>query len=178
MLSRPAPAGALDEDLGWALGVVFRAYVKAADAVVCDLPGGPRGYQLLASAAQDPAANQGALAQKLGIDRTVLTYLIDDLEGVGLVERRPDPADRRSRRVVATDKGRAVLARRQEALRHAEQHLLGILGQDGPMFRSLLQRLACGANVLDPITSACEAVQHLKRDEAGETPALRAGRRD
>jgi DNA-binding MarR family transcriptional regulator len=152
--------------------------VAESDAVVCDLPGGPRGYQLPASAVQDPAANHGALAQKLGIDRTVLTYLIDDLEGVGLVERRPDPADRRSRRVVATDKGRAVLARRQEALRHAEQHLLGILGQDGPMFRSLLQRLACGANVLDPITSACEAVQHLKRDEAGETPALRAGRRD
>ena len=48
----------------------------------------------LAAAVQDVAGNQGTLGQQLGIDRTVLTYLIDDLESLGLVERRPDPADR------------------------------------------------------------------------------------
>lgn len=33
---------ALADDLGWGLGMIFRAYVKAAHAAVADLPGGPR----------------------------------------------------------------------------------------------------------------------------------------
>ncbi|MGW1544775.1 MarR family transcriptional regulator [Streptomyces sp. NPDC002309] len=40
-----------------------------------------------------------------GVDRTVMTYLLDDLERAGPVERRPDPSDRRSRHVVATEHG-------------------------------------------------------------------------
>lgn len=171
----PAPAG-LDADLGWALGVVFRSYVKAVDAVLSDLPGGPRGYQLLASAAHNLAGNQGLLAQQLGIDRTVLTYLIDDLEELDLVERRPDPADRRSRRVIATEKGRAVWTERREALRHVERHLLATLGDEGPAFRTLLQRLAAHANELDPVTSACEVVEELTPADGTGAPGPRTGR--
>jgi len=171
----PPPTG-LDADLGWAIGVVFRSYVKAVDAVLSDLPGGPRGYQLLASAAHNLAGNQGLLAQQLGIDRTVLTYLIDDLEELDLVERRPDPADRRSRRVIATDKGRSVWTERQEALRHVERHLLTTLGDEGPAFRALLQRLAAHANELDPVTSACEVVEELTPADGTGTPRPRTGR--
>jgi DNA-binding MarR family transcriptional regulator len=100
--------GRLDGDLGWMLGVVFRSYVKASDHVLRDLPGGPRGYQIRTAADGEPPQNQGAMAGELGIDRTVLTYLIDDLERLNLVTRRPDPADRRSRLVVATDQDRAT----------------------------------------------------------------------
>ncbi|GAA2113671.1 MarR family winged helix-turn-helix transcriptional regulator [Actinomadura alba] len=170
------PATGLDADLGWALGVVFRSYVKAVDAVLSDLPGGPRGYQLLASAVHNLAGNQGLLAQQLGIDRTVLTYLIDDFEELGLVERRPDPADRRSRRVIATDKGRALCSQRQEALRHVEQHLLATLGDDGPAFRALLRRLAAHADELDPVTSACEVIEELKPADGTGAPRSRTGR--
>src|SRR4051794_3080233 len=81
---------ALSDDLGWGLGVVFRAYVAAANAAVSDLPGGQRGYQVLAAAAKGAVSSQLALAQHLGVDRTVMTYLLDDLESAGLIERRPD----------------------------------------------------------------------------------------
>src|ERR1700687_2236830 len=83
-------SAALDQDLGFTLGVIFRAYIKEAHAVVCDIPGGPRGYQILVAAIHHQAGGQGALAQRLGVDRTVMTYLIDDLEEAGLVERRAD----------------------------------------------------------------------------------------
>jgi DNA-binding transcriptional MocR family regulator len=59
----------------------------------------------LDAAAHGAVGSQLALAQHLGIDRTVMTYLLDDLEAAGLIERRPDPADRRARRVVATQLG-------------------------------------------------------------------------
>src|ERR1700692_4805037 len=97
-------------ELGWVPGVVLRGYVKAADAVTEGLPGGHRGYQVLSAAARDEPGSQAALAARLGIDRTVMTYLLDDLVKADLVERRQDPSDRRTRLVVATKHGRVVLA--------------------------------------------------------------------
>ena len=78
----PSCVGALAGDLGWGLGVVLRAYAKAAFTAVADLPGGPRGYQILSAAAQGAVSSQLALAQHLGVDRTVMTYLLDDLAEV------------------------------------------------------------------------------------------------
>src|SRR5260370_42709662 len=85
----------LNDDLGWALGTIFRSYVKAAGVAVADLPGGPRGYQVLTAASNGGPGTPLALANQLGVDRTVMTYLLDDLERAGLIERRPHPADRR-----------------------------------------------------------------------------------
>ena len=152
----------LTGDLGWGLAVVFRAYVKAADAATEGMPSGHRGYQVLCAAARDEPGSQAALAQRLGIDRTVMTYLLDDLEAANLVERQPDPADRRSRRVVATAHGREVLAERDTRLARAEQHLLAALTPDEQAsFRALLATLAAHANDLDPVLTACEAVEDI-----------------
>ena len=152
--------GNLQGDLGWMLGVVFRAYVKASDHALRDLPGGPRGYQILTAAVGEPPRNQGAIAEDLGIDRTVLTYLIDDLERLDLVARRPDPADRRSRLVLATAEGRARWQRLQDELRRVEAHVLSPLSAaDTATFQSLLRELACQAQTLDPLTDLCEVAE-------------------
>src|SRR4051794_4660826 len=105
MAESGAPSEVL-HDLGWSLGTVLRAYAKAAGEAISDLPGGPRGYQVLWIAADGACRNQAAIAELLNIDRTVMTYLIDDLEKAGLVERKPDPTDRRARQIVVTDHGR------------------------------------------------------------------------
>jgi DNA-binding MarR family transcriptional regulator len=166
---------ALDADLGWALGVVFRSYVKNANAAVTDLPGGPRGYQVLAAAARGTCNSQLALAQQLGVDRTVMTYLLDDLQQTGLIERQPDPADRRARRIVTTDRGRALLADLDQRLARAEDRVLAALDDsDRETFRALLQRLATHADALDPVASACEVVDKMG---AAHGPAAAASRR-
>ena len=149
--------GPLCDDLGWALGVVFRGYVKAANAAFAGLPGGPRCYQVLAAATRSGVGRQLELAQHLGVDRTVMTYLLDDLEGAGLVERQPDPADRRARRIVATPAGRERLADLDRRLREAERHVLAGLDSDADRraFRALLRQLATHADALDPAPGAC-----------------------
>jgi DNA-binding MarR family transcriptional regulator len=152
----------LDSDLGWMLGVLFRAYVKAAERVLHDLPGGARGYQVLTAAVGTPPRNQGSIAQELGVDRTVLTYLLDDLERLDLLGRRPDPADRRSRLVVATDAGRATWEQRREELERVEAHVLSPLASsDVPAFRGMLQQLACSAQTLDPLGDLCQVAQQV-----------------
>ena len=152
-----ACGGPLCDDLGWALGVVFRSYVKAANAAFTELPGGPRGYQVLATAARSGVGRQLELAQHLGVDRTVMTYLLDDLAGAGLIERQPDPADRRARRIVSTAAGRERLADLDRRLREAERHVLAGLDSDADRqaFRALLRQLATHADALDPAHSTC-----------------------
>lgn len=152
----------LSGDLGWGLAVVFRAYVKAADTIADDIPGGHRGFQVLSAAARDEPGSQSAMAQRLGIDRTVMTYLLDDLEAARLVERQPDPVDRRSRRVVATAHGRAVLAELDERFARAENVLLaGLAEADRAEFRRLLREVAARATGLDPLVTPCDAVADL-----------------
>jgi DNA-binding MarR family transcriptional regulator len=153
---------ALAEDLGWGLGMVFRAYVAAAHAAVADLPGGPRGYQVLSAAARGTVVSQLALAQHLGIDRTVMTYLLDDLEAAGLIQRVPDPADRRARRVVATERGTEHLVTLDHRLRAAEARLLAPLDDAArEAFRSQVRLLATQNNVVEPPDSPCELADQV-----------------
>src|SRR3954464_10361758 len=91
-MSTPA---SIEAELGWALGTVTRNYLRTAGEALTDVPGGPKGYLVLASLGTGEPSTQVALAQHLGVDRTMMTYLLDDLEEAGLVEGRPDPADRR-----------------------------------------------------------------------------------
>ena len=164
----------LQSDLGWALGVVLRGYAKGAQSVIADVPGGPRGFQVLTSAVDGTACTQLALANKLGIDRTVMTYLLDDLEQAGVIERQPDPADRRARRIVATEAGRAVLCELQGKLRHVEDRVLGALPEDErAVFRALLRRVATRIDEHDPLTDACGPIEAL----ADVQPTARARRR-
>ena len=46
-----------------------------------------------------------AMAQRLGVGKPAIVRAIDTLQDVGLVERRPDPADRRNIFVVGTEAG-------------------------------------------------------------------------
>ena len=81
-----------------------------------------------------------------------MTYLLDDLEKAGLVQRQPDPADRRARLIVATDQGKETLCDLERRLTAAEQEVLGSL-DDGErlIFRMLLQRVAVKADAVDPV---------------------------
>jgi DNA-binding MarR family transcriptional regulator len=158
---QPPDGCALTSDLGWALGVLSRCYLKVVSATFADVPGGPRGYPVLAAAARDEHGSQLALAHHLGVDRTVMTYLLDSLAEAGLIERHPDPADRRARKIVATERGRALLDGLGTRLRTAEDQVLAGLDNDADRqaFRALLQRLAVhAATALDSAApDACSA---------------------
>jgi hypothetical protein len=86
-----------------------------------------------------------------------MTYLLDDLEAAGLIERRPDPADRRARRIVATSQGTKLLAALDDRLQTAEARLLSPLDRtEREHFRAQVRVLATQVDALDPLESPCE----------------------
>ncbi|GIF50394.1 DNA-binding MarR family transcriptional regulator [Asanoa ferruginea] len=139
----PYAAGA---QLGWALAVVKRVFYDQVADSVRDLPGGPRGYLMLAALSLGRRPSQLALANQLGLDRTVVTYLLDELEAAGLVERRPDPSDRRARQVLITDAGSVALTEYSNRVGEDERRLLAPLtAAEAAAFSSMITRVARAA---------------------------------
>lgn len=79
-----------------------------------------RSYPVLALACDGLRPTQRELADFLRLDPSQVVALIDDLEGRGLVERRTDERDRRSKVLVPTAAGRRICAEAREAVLAAE----------------------------------------------------------
>ena len=81
------------------------------------------------------------LAQKLKCEPSNVTGIVDRLESRGLVERRPDPADRRVKLAAATQEGRRVAKDLRESLRFAREPLAGLGREERLALRGLLRRM-------------------------------------
>ena len=82
------------------------------------------GYIVLTALRAEPMRTQAALARSIGADKTRLIAVLDDLQRGGLIEREPDPADRRVRLLSLTDAGRRAHAAIRVDLRTEENRLL------------------------------------------------------
>lgn len=158
----PATSTSVPGDLGWHLGTILRGYQNRFEGAVAGMPAGIRGFQVLSTVVHKDPANQQALGSHLAIDRTVLTYLLDNLCDAQVVERIPDPQDRRARKIVATTHGRKMLKEYEDRVAAAEAELLAGLGeQDANAFSSLIKALAVSVHKANPNANACEAMDNL-----------------
>lgn len=99
---------------------------------------GPQA-RLLLMLQRTPGENQGYYADQLDVEPITLCRMVDRLEEAGLVERRPDPNDRRARRLHLTDKSRQKLARLRERLEGlVDEILVGLSPAEREEFRRLL----------------------------------------
>jgi DNA-binding MarR family transcriptional regulator len=93
------------------------------------------------------AANEGksqqALGEMLGLNATRMVFLVDELEQRGLVERRRNPADRRSHALYLTGQGRSTLRRIQQVTEgHERQVGTSLTEAERRQLAGLLRRLA------------------------------------
>jgi len=157
-----------DPSLGWAIGLLFRTWQAGAADALSGLPHGARGFQILATVAGAEPPTQAALAAHLGIDRTVLTYVLDDLVVAGLLERKIDASDRRVRRLVATAAGRRQLKAAEKKVFEAEGKLFfGLTPDEQTNLRTLLERAAAQIHQRDPGHDACSVVAEVLTESSG-----------
>jgi DNA-binding MarR family transcriptional regulator len=98
---------------------------------------------MLSHLAANEGQSQQALSRALGIHRSAVVALVDDLEHRGLAERRRDPVDRRAYTLYLTSPGRELLAELQRVAEEDEAELLTALNaSERSQLVSLLQRVA------------------------------------
>ncbi|MFJ7999105.1 MarR family winged helix-turn-helix transcriptional regulator [Streptomyces sp. NPDC096310] len=81
------------------------------------------------------------IAQNLKCEPSNVTGIVDRLEARGLVERRPDPADRRVKLAAPTEKGLSTAALLRNSLGFARAPLAGLSEEERTVLRDLLKRM-------------------------------------
>jgi DNA-binding MarR family transcriptional regulator len=102
----------------------------------------PRDYVVLGVLAEDNACSQQDLAERLGINRTIMVKLIDRLEAADYVARKRNPEDRRSYGLSVTEAGRKAMQDMAPALAQHEQRFTSALrAGEQQRLNSLLRKL-------------------------------------
>ena len=91
---------------------------------------------------EGPAPSMKMMAERLYCNAPNLTFIVNQLEDRGLVERAVDPADRRSRVLVLTDEGRRI---RQELV-SAAMRMTPLAALDEAELEQLMALLKCTAD--------------------------------
>jgi DNA-binding MarR family transcriptional regulator len=103
----------------------------------------PKHFALLNAIALTGGLSQQDLGRRLELDPSGLVGAIDELEAMGLVERRRDPADRRRYALALTDEGTATLGRARRGVTEGARELLGPLSDaEVDTLVDLLRRVA------------------------------------
>jgi DNA-binding MarR family transcriptional regulator len=104
------------------------------------------GYSVLLTLDQSSIRTQAALAEAIGADKTRIIPTLDELQGKGYIERRPDPDDRRVRLLAITEAGRAVKDAVQEEIQRGEERWLATLSAaDRRVFLRVLGELSAAS---------------------------------
>ena len=131
----PRSVGFLISQLGF---FSSRGFMEALAPVGID----PREFLLMRFVAAAEGQSQQALAERLSVPASRMVALVDRLEEAGLLERRPDPADRRVRGLYLTRKGRGALERAGKiAIDYETRLCAGINREEREQLIELLQKL-------------------------------------
>ncbi|MFH5824322.1 MarR family winged helix-turn-helix transcriptional regulator [Georgenia sp. AZ-5] len=130
------------DNIGLLLSLASAQGVAAANAVLRPRELSSRSYSLLELLHHADAVSQRGLADALRLDPSQIVSLVDGLERRGLVERRPNPDDRRQRSVVLTDAGRDVFGEARTLVAESlDEVLSGLSPEERGTLRALLQRV-------------------------------------
>ncbi|MEC9346244.1 MAG: MarR family transcriptional regulator [Pseudomonadota bacterium] len=107
-------AAPIDRNLEFLINDVARLMTREYDRRVRDMNLTRSQWWVLVSLIRNDGSNQTELADQLDIGKVALGGLLDRLEAKGWIERRPDPDDRRAKRVFLTDAVRPLIREMQE----------------------------------------------------------------
>jgi DNA-binding MarR family transcriptional regulator len=124
--------------------------------------------RILARIARSEGINQAGLADLLEVRPMTLVRQIDRMEEAGWIERRPDPTDRRARRLFLTAKARPILGRIMDVANETRDEALARLKPaEVEQLMGLLDRVHATLSERVPPPNA----------EAGAAPSLSPPRR-
>jgi len=137
----PLPA-ALAGSTGYVLSKAAQRAVETFEAALRPLGIRSRHYGVLALLVEDGPLSQQVLGERLRVDRTTMVAVVDDLERLGMAERRRDPADRRAYAIHRKPAGEETLIRARALLAEAEDAIFAPLSAaERRQLRDLLMRL-------------------------------------
>ncbi|GGU89879.1 MarR family transcriptional regulator [Streptomyces albospinus] len=131
------PPDELTREIVGLFAAINRRYTQESEAASATYDLTPLQAKALL-AAEGPVPMR-RIADRLHAEPSNVTVIIDRLESRGLVERSPDPGDRRVKRVAATAAGRTIAADLRARTPFAAAPLAPLTTQQREILRDLLQ---------------------------------------
>ena len=159
-------AGDGESQIAYKLRLAQIAAYRAFEERVTGYGKAPRYLGLLMIIGANPGSNQSSLAEAVGLRRSSLVAILDQLERDRIVRRDPAPDDRRSKAVRLTGHGSRVLKElTEEAEAHEAALTRGIPEADLAILRAALDRIILNMRAFDmpAATGAADRTDSLSR---------------
>ncbi len=125
-----------------------RHWQRAADRALAEIDmSAATGWPILHLGRMGDGVRQSAIAQALEVEDASLVRQLNTLTEAGLVERKPDPADRRANVLALTAKGHAMYEQIEAIAAQIRSHVLAGISD---------AELATALSVLDRVTAALD----------------------
>jgi DNA-binding MarR family transcriptional regulator len=147
------PFGHRSESLGYQINLLARLMAQLLGQRIAPYGVAPGQFAQLLALFDSDGQTASELSRAIGIEPGTMTRTLRRMERDGLVERRPDPRDRRASRIHLTAKARALEPELKAAAAQVSQVVLAGIGRSRA--RDLLEALA---------TSVSNAEGALDRD--------------
>jgi DNA-binding MarR family transcriptional regulator len=129
--------------VGFMLSTLGYAVSRGFQRVLAPLELEPSEFTVLRAVGFSGGESQQTLAERLRISPSRMVAIVDGLERRELLERRPDPSDRRVRRLHLTDSGHELLGRAFELAKEYEGRVSeGLTKAERAQLLELLERIA------------------------------------
>jgi DNA-binding MarR family transcriptional regulator len=126
---RAVAARGASHRLGYLLKHAHLRYAELTSAQLEPLGISPGEWAALNCLDEQHGLSQREVAELLGVDRTTMVALVDELEARGWVKRQPQPDDRRKNIVGLTKKGRDIRQRGARVIDECERRFLAALSE-------------------------------------------------
>lgn len=134
-------ADPLDRNLEFLINDVARLLRREFGRRITDLDLTRSQWWVMVHLIRFDGFNQTQLAEELEIGKVALGGLLDRLEARGWIERRPDPDDRRAKRVFLTDTGRPLITEMQDRARDVHRQMVqGFSGHERDLLVDMMTR--------------------------------------
>ena len=130
---------------------LFRAELSARGATLEGVAGIRPAHLQVFGVIKADGTRLTDLAGSSGLSLSSMSELVDDLQRLGYLERRPDPADGRAKLVCLTDKGWEAIRGGRRIIEEIEADWGRRLGQ--ARFESVCQALQTLIDELDPLVT-------------------------
>jgi MarR family transcriptional regulator, transcriptional regulator for hemolysin len=129
-------------NFGFLLKEVSRRYVNRFEVRAAEIPLNLAQAKALVRLEKNEGVSQARLAELAEVDPMTMVRILDRMEAVDLLERRPDPADRRARCLYLTAKAKPILSeiwRLSDEIR--AEIFAGVSKSEREQFMTVLERL-------------------------------------
>ena len=139
----PRKAHPAADSVGFMLSTLGHAISRRFIHALQPLELHPREFAVLRAVKANDGHSQQTLAERLRIPPSRMVAIVDELESRGLIERRPDPHDRRVRALYVTTSGRTLLQDAFSLVVHHERAISEVLTvKERAELLTLLNRIA------------------------------------